>query len=64
MTIDMAEQFAADLGARIRTDRAGNVVLFAPRDIRVFAIDGRRGREDELLDALAPWRTRAGFEWR
>ena len=52
MTVYMPEKLAAHFSAGIRTNRAGDIVLLAPRDIRVFAID-RRGRcEDELLDAL------------
>lgn len=52
MTIDMTQQFAADFGAGIGTDRTGDIMLLRPRNVRVDTID-RRGRgEDELLDVV------------
>ena len=48
----MPQQLTADFGAGIGADRPRDIMFFAPRDIRVHAIDGRGRRKDELLDPL------------
>ena len=52
VAVNMAEQFAADLGAGIGADGLEHMVVLLPGDVRIDAIDrGGRG-EDKLFDPL------------
>ena len=50
----MSEQLAADLGAGIRTDRLQHVIVLAPRDTWVDAVDAAGRAEHELPGAVVP----------
>ena len=50
MAVNVAQQLAAHLGARIRADRLEYVVILAPRHSRVDAVDAARRRKHELRD--------------